>query len=177
MTEEESVRQQLQNLQTDLLEKFEELKSDNEKFKLRLQRIEEKLGIGVEIQPETSNVDDIEEEQEKQEKVENEVEVVEGANIDNEEEDYDDELGDEEEEEDNDDEGKPEVKLEKLPTSTFKGFCFRPLAGWRNSSGMNRFLALLQSIFGPGHAYFYQVQRHGSKFYDKPQIYKELHFR
>ena len=136
MTEEESVRRQLQNLQTDLLEKFEELKSDNEKFKLRLQRIEEKLGIGVEIQPETSNVDDIEEEQEKQEKVENEVEVVEGVNIDNEEEDYDDELGDEEEEEDNDDEGKPEVKLEKLPTSTFKGFCFRPLAGWRNSSGV-----------------------------------------
>ena len=43
---EENIQDQLRELQEDLLSKFDELKSDNEKFKLRLQKIEERLGIG-----------------------------------------------------------------------------------------------------------------------------------
>ena len=133
MKEEESVIKQLQKLQTDLLEKFEELKSDNEKFKLRLQKIEEKLGIDIET--EHKNIEEIEKEEETKEN-----EEIENKENNNEEETYDDELEEEEEEEhealtEPEDEGKPEVKLEKLPTSTFRGFCFRPLAGWRNSLG------------------------------------------
>ena len=42
---EEIIQEKLRSLQEDLLAKFDELKSDNQKFKLRLQKIEEKLGL------------------------------------------------------------------------------------------------------------------------------------
>ena len=42
---EEIIQEKLRSLQEDLLSKFDELKSDNQKFKLRLQKIEEKLGL------------------------------------------------------------------------------------------------------------------------------------
>ena len=53
----------------------------------------------------------------------------------------DDDFTDEEEEseedeiENNDRKQVKEVKLEKIPRSVYQGFCFRPIAGWKNSEG------------------------------------------
>ena len=134
---EENIQDQLRALQEDLLSKFDELKSDNEKFKLRLQKIEERLCIGDLSSPKDEKVEVVSGEiQDKVPEETNEDEIKEEIP-----EELEEELEDEDEEEDEEqlseqeDESKPEAKLEKLPSSTFQGFCFRPLAGWRNSRG------------------------------------------
>ena len=45
---ENTIQEQLKLLQEDLIAKFQDLKNDNEKFRLRLEKIEVKLGITAE---------------------------------------------------------------------------------------------------------------------------------
>ena len=138
---EEIIQDQLRSLQEDLLAKFDELKSDNQKFKLRLQKIEEKLGLedlttkidGEVLEEAVGGVKD----EVPEEEVREEDEISENIP-----EDLDEEFEDDDDEEDElplsepEEERKPQpVQLEKLQGSTFQGFCFRPLAGWRNSQG------------------------------------------
>ena len=147
---ENTIQDQLKLLQEDLIAKFQDLKNDNEKFRLRLEKIEVKLGITAETTDEELLTKDLEDVKgEKQSLVQNDFQKEENAedlpsyddnNVNNESDD--DDINDEDindEDEDNASEpqegGKPEVKLDALPSSVFQGFCFRPLAGWRNSQG------------------------------------------
>ena len=153
--EESSVQSLLERLQADLVLKFEELRVDNQSMKERLGSIETKLGL----QTDGGRREEEEEEEEESQREENietsikEVEQAEGdldtageaSAADNEDELYlnitdsdEEEEGDEDEEEEEDkpeEELVKEVQLEKIPRSIYKGFCFRPIAGWKNSQG------------------------------------------
>ena len=132
---EEIIQEKLRSLQEDLLAKFDELKSDNQKFKLRLKKIEEKLGL-----EDLADKEVIEEEIYEIRDEDPDEKTIVGEEVP---EEIPDDLEEEFEDEDDEvvlsepeDESKPEpVQLEKLPASTFQGFCFRPLAGWKNSRG------------------------------------------
>ena len=148
--EESSVQSLLQRLQADLVLKFEELRVDNQSMKDRLVSIETKLGI------ETEGLRTGEKEEKEESQRDENIETLrqEGdqpePDLDNAEEssaaDNDVELdininGSDEEEEDDVEEDKPEkepvkeVQLDRIPRSIYKGFCFRPIAGWKNSQG------------------------------------------
>ena len=155
---ENTIQEQLKLLQKDLIAKFQDLKNDNEKFRLRLEKIEVKLGITAETTNEkllTKELEDVK--GEKQSVVQNDFQKEENAEdlpsydegpedniVNNESNDDDEDINDDDEDINDEDEdnasepqegGKPEVKLDALPSSVFQGFCFRPLAGWRNSQG------------------------------------------
>ena len=66
----------LQQLQSDIFSKFEELKADNENVKMRLDKIEERLGIAKETQ-ESKSTD------EKEEVIEIPIEISENKEDDN----------------------------------------------------------------------------------------------
>ena len=150
----------------DLLEKFSELKTDNEAIKLRLSKIEAKLGVSGESNIEAGEQEDSLNDEvvdsgegpkvstRKEKKADTIVEEggmqMEKTNDQEytEEHDKDDEFegaepDDNEEEEECIDETQTDtnigkrhvVQLEKLAKTTYKGFCFRPLAAWKNSSG------------------------------------------
>ena len=148
---ENTIQEQLKLLQEDLIAKFQDLKNDNEKFRLRLEKIEVKLGITAETTNEkllTKELEDVK--GEKQSVVQNDFQKEENAEdfpsydegpedniVNNESNDDDEDINDEDEDNASEPQegGKPEVKLDALPSSVFQGFCFRPLAGWRNSQG------------------------------------------
>ena len=140
---EDIIQEKLRALQEDLLAKFDELKSDNQKFKLRLQKIEEKLGledpadkIDDEVIEDVSCEEKDDENPDLGTKGEEEVPEEIPDDLDEEFDDDDDDDDDEMLVSEPEDESKPEKpELEKLPASTFQGHCFRPLAGWRNSRG------------------------------------------
>ena len=155
--EESSVQSLLERLQADLVLKFEELRVDNQSMKDRLGSIETKLGIQTDGGRRGEKEGD-EEESQRGENIETSIKEVEQVERDldtagqapaaeNEEELYlnindseeeEEEEGDEDEEEEEDKSEKElvkEVQLEKIPRSIYKGFCFRPIAGWKNSQG------------------------------------------
>ena len=155
---ENTIQEQLKLLQEDLIAKFQDLKNDNEKFRLRLEKIEVKLGITAETTNEELLIKELEDVKgEKQSVVQNDFQKEENAEdlpsydegpedniVNNESNDDDEDINDDDEDINDEDEdnasepqegGKPEVKLDALPSSVFQGFCFRPLAGWRNSQG------------------------------------------
>lgn len=146
--EESSVQSLLQRLQADLVLKFEELRVDNQSMKDRLGNIETKLGI----ETEGLRTEEKEEKEESQREEKIETLIQEGEQPEPDLDDAgessaaDEELdininGSDEEEEDDVEEDKPEkepvkeVQLDRIPRSIYKGFCFRPIAGWKNSQG------------------------------------------
>ena len=146
--EESSVQSLLQRLQADLALKFDELRVDNQSMKDRLGNIETKLGI----ETEGSRTEEKEEKEESQREEKIETLIQEGEQPEPDLDDAgessaaDEELdininGSDEEEEDDVEEDKPEkepvkeVQLDRIPRSIYKGFCFRPIAGWKNSQG------------------------------------------
>ena len=156
--EQEALQVQLKVLHEDLLTKFAALKDDNESIKLRLSQIEIKLGIHEE--PSAVAVDNAsyisldDQPLNKNKEEEKLVENIEQAELDKDNEEtmresaletkFEEEFQFEDEvnrEEDllNDEEDKvtttPKVALEPLDTSSYQGFCFRPLAAWKNSLG------------------------------------------
>ena len=152
---EDKLQELLELLHADLVSKFAELKCDNNSLKQRLQLIEEKLGIQTQSENVLNEVVAVKEaENKKCDTIEpvstnndelKETDVMENNNEEQEEEheqEYEDDNFSEEEilleEEiikDETSHTREEVKLEELPTSTYLGYCFRPLAGWRNSQG------------------------------------------
>ena len=135
----EELLQLFQGFQDDVLAKFQQLKDDQEQLKLKLKNIEEKLGVTDDHEVNTQNktkdvVDIVDEDTEIQQSI-NLVEdptgyVIEAEQFDNIEDKAEDLI-----EEDEEIHVKTEVKLEELPISSFQGLCFRPIAGFRNSSG------------------------------------------
>ena len=144
--EEESLRDQLARLQADLQVRFQELREDNQNMKVRLRKIELKLGSNTEGEVTGSEVGEKEREVEvavdNEEQTDDQLEAKDNddtpAAIEKE---FEENFSDEEEEseedeiETNDEEHVKEVKLEKIARSVYQGFCFRPIAGWKNSEG------------------------------------------
>ena len=159
-----ALQEQLKLMHEDLLSKFLELKNDNEAIKMRLSKIEAKLGVEAQTDEaggeklasankkdgeaeETKSVIGIEN---KTMRKDGEYIANEGLDIGEDEENLknlgenelqemkDDFEEDEEEAPDaleGDTEKRHVVQLEKLAKTTYKGFCFRPLAAWKNSCG------------------------------------------
>lgn len=129
----------LETIRDDVLARFSELKKDNEILSVKIKKIEEKLGLADEQNPDAKqeqsemietqlneDPDDGEPEPEPDiDGIQDQAECDIGSTSD-----MPEEQAEREEEEVL--ETRPEVKLEKLPSSTFTGFCFRPIAGWKN---------------------------------------------
>lgn len=127
----------LDTIRDDVLARFSELKKDNEILSVKIKKIEEKLGLADEQNPDAKqeqsemiethlNEDHEDGEPEPDiDGIQDQVECDIGSTSD-----ISGEQTEREEEEVL--ETRPEVKLEKLPSSTFTGFCFRPIAGWKN---------------------------------------------
>ena len=159
-----AIQEQLKLMHQDLLSKFLELKTDNETIKMRLSKIEAKLGVesqsgeatvkteGLENQienraDETKTTMDIEKKGTDMKQNIDDTGFKKGTQDENvkdigiNEPNYmKDDFEEEEEdavevESDTGTEKRHVVKLEKLAKTTYKGFCFRPLAAWKNSCG------------------------------------------
>ena len=148
-----TVQSHLEKLHSDLLLKFGELQSDNQTMKVRLTNIETKLGLegpqgGGTSDPlvlgeekreeiERDKMDpSLQTDLKKDNNCENNVDKVLTDDIEEEfEEDYTDEDDHSEIDEVETVNKEKEVKLEKIQRSSYQGFCFRPLAGWKNSQG------------------------------------------
>ena len=135
---EDKLQELLDSIRDDMFARFLELKEDNERLNAKMRTIEEKLGIDdenitqvaeQEQNDKTENLDDdLHEEHKEEEPTNDDIDKQEIVDAD-----IASEMSEEQEiVEEEEVETRPEVKLEKLPSSTFQGFCFRPIAGWEN---------------------------------------------